>query len=96
MDKPKADLRYRITREKAIDYGHIESLMPGLDPHSPDGKNALKAVHQYLASLGHKGGKIGGKSTSPAKVRAAKRNGKLGGRPPKAKFQAIPGKRSRT
>jgi hypothetical protein len=31
-------------------------------------------------------GRIGGKSTSPEKIRAAKENGKLGGRPPKRKL----------
>ena len=29
---------------------------------------------EYLARIGHKGGRIGGKSTSPAKRRAARRN----------------------
>ena len=36
-------------------------------------------IKQYLASIGAKGGK----ATSKAKVKAAKANGKLGGRPKK-------------
>lgn len=34
------------------------------------------AVSAYLASIGSKGGKIGGKSTSPAKRKAARENAK--------------------
>jgi len=33
--------------------------------------------------MGRKGGKIGGLSSSPAKVAAVRENGKLGGRPRK-------------
>jgi hypothetical protein len=44
-----------------------------------------QAVRDYLAKLGRKGGKV----SSPAKAKAAKRNAKLGGwpkgRPRKAK-----------
>lgn len=40
---------------------------------------------KYLALIGSKGGKIGGLSTSPEKVKAAKANGKKGGRPKKNK-----------
>ncbi len=39
------------------------------------------AVREYLASIGKKGGA----SKTPAKVVAARENGKLGGRPPKKK-----------
>src|ERR1035437_4082192 len=46
------------------------------------------AVREYLAGIGRKGGKVGGKigglSTSPAKVAAARENGKKGGRPKKS------------
>ena len=35
------------------------------------------------AAMGRKGGKIGGLSSSPAKVAAVRENGKLGGRPRK-------------
>jgi hypothetical protein len=37
----------------------------------------------HAIALGKLGGKIGGKSHSRAKLAAAKRNGKLGGRPRK-------------
>jgi len=44
----------------------------------------MSALSSAAAMLGRKGGKIGGKSKSPAKIAAARRNGKLfGGRPPK-------------
>ena len=35
--------------------------------------------------LGQAGGRIGGRSKSPAKVAAARKNGKLGGRPRKVR-----------
>jgi len=37
----------------------------------------------FAVRIGRLGGRIGGKSTSPAKRAAARENGKLGGRPPK-------------
>ena len=40
----------------------------------------MNAITKYLASIGAKGGK----ATSKAKAKAAKVNGKLGGRPKKA------------
>jgi general stress protein YciG len=42
-----------------------------------------KAVKEWLAEIGRKGGEIGGQSTSAAKTAAARKNGKLGGRPRK-------------
>lgn len=39
------------------------------------------AVSKYLAAIG----KQGGKASTPAKVSAARKNGKLGGRPRKQK-----------
>lgn len=39
------------------------------------------ALREYLAKIGSRGGKVGGKSRSKSKVAAARRNGKLGGRP---------------
>jgi len=39
----------------------------------------------HAVALGKRGGQIGGKSTSQAKRRAAKRNGRKGGRPIAAK-----------
>jgi hypothetical protein len=42
-----------------------------------------KEVSEWLAKIGRKGGKIGGRSRSEAKVAAARRNAKLGGRPRK-------------
>src|ERR1700758_4950246 len=41
----------------------------------------LKAIRQYLKQIGQRGGSV----TSPEKARAARRNGKLGGRPRKVK-----------
>jgi hypothetical protein len=43
------------------------------------------AVSKYLAAIGRNGGVIGGQATTPAKRRAARANGKLGGRPRKKK-----------
>jgi hypothetical protein len=42
-----------------------------------------KAIQQYLKEIGKRGGLIGGKATSAAKTAAARKNGKLGGRPRK-------------
>ncbi len=42
-----------------------------------------KQVREWLAKIGRKGGKIGGRSKSAAKVAASRRNAKLGGRPRK-------------
>ena len=44
------------------------------------GPEYAESVQRYLASIGSKGGK----ATSKAKAKAAKVNGKLGGRPKKA------------
>jgi hypothetical protein len=44
-------------------------------------KQISNAVREYLAEIGHQGGKIGGLSTSRAKTRAGRRNGRKGGRP---------------
>jgi len=38
-------------------------------------------LSKAAAELGRRGGEIGGKATTKAKVQAAKANGKLGGRP---------------
>ena len=42
---------------------------------------ADQKVKDYLSKIGSKGGKLGGKSKSAAKVRAVRENGKKGGRP---------------
>jgi hypothetical protein len=42
-----------------------------------------KAIQQYLKEIGKRGGLIGGKAKSAAKTAAARKNGKLGGRPRK-------------
>lgn len=39
--------------------------------------------NRAAVALGRRGGKVGGKSTSAAKVAAARRNGARGGRPRK-------------
>lgn len=45
----------------------------------------MTSIERAAKVLGKLGGKIGGKSTSPAKLRACRENGKLGGRPRKVK-----------
>lgn len=40
-------------------------------------------LEKHAVTLGKKGGKIGGRSRSPAKIATAKANGKKGGRPKK-------------
>lgn len=37
----------------------------------------------HAVALGRRGGRVGGKATTPAKRRAAQENGKKGGRPKK-------------
>lgn len=37
----------------------------------------------HAVALGRRGGRVGGKSTSPAKIAAARVNGRKGGRPAK-------------
>jgi len=44
-------------------------------------KRISENVRKYLAEIGRQGGKIGSLSRSRAKVWAARRNGKKGGRP---------------
>lgn len=43
----------------------------------------MSAKNRAAASLGKKGGKVGGLSRSPAKIAAARANGAKGGRPSK-------------
>lgn len=45
------------------------------------GSDLANGLRQAAELLGRKGGTIGGKSRSEAKRRAAKENGRLGGRP---------------
>ena len=40
-----------------------------------------KTVSEYLSKIGARGGRVGGRATSEAKVKAVRENGKLGGRP---------------
>jgi general stress protein YciG len=42
-----------------------------------------KQAREYLAEIGRKGGKIGGKATTKRKADAARANGHKGGRPRK-------------
>lgn len=39
------------------------------------------AVRRYLAAIGSKGGKKGGRARTPAKIRASRINGRKGGHP---------------
>lgn len=78
MDE-KALINYVLTREKA-------PVFPGGRPLDPEEARRLaepwlEAMERYFADQGRKGGRIGGKSRSVAKVRAARENGSLGGRP---------------
>jgi len=51
-----------------------------------------KSVHKWLSKIGKLGGKVGGKVSSPAKTKAVRANGKLGGRPRKRKtFRPLAG-----
>jgi len=43
----------------------------------------MSALSSAAQLLGRKGGKASGKVWTPAKIAAARKNGKLGGRPPK-------------
>jgi general stress protein YciG len=89
MNKPKATLAYKVTREKAlaprIDY---DSMAPEIaavirQANQAAGEEWMAGIQAYLRSIGRKGGKVGGKASTPAKRRAARANGKLGGRPRK-------------
>jgi hypothetical protein len=40
-----------------------------------------KGARRYLAEIGRKGGLIGGRAKSEAKIEASRVNGRLGGRP---------------
>lgn len=42
-------------------------------------------IKRFFRANGTKGGKIGGKATTPAKQAAARKNGAKGGRPPKVR-----------
>lgn len=48
-----------------------------------------RSVREYLATIGSKGGKVGGKARSKAKIDAAKANGAKGGRPRKTKKSTV-------
>ena len=48
-------------------------------------QSIFMAKNRAAVSLGRRGGKVGGKSTSAAKQAAARENGKRGGRPRKEK-----------
>jgi hypothetical protein len=63
---------------KLLLFGYSEGMK---NPNIPE------AVREYLADIGSKGGKKGGRkggrARTRAKIAAARRNGKLGGRPKK-------------
>ena len=48
-------------------------------------KPITKTIREYLADIGARGGKKGGKVSSKAKTDAAIENGKKGGRPKKSR-----------
>jgi hypothetical protein len=54
-----------------------------------------KAVLEMFRNWGTKGGAKGGASTSDAKARAARENGKKGGRPRKKRAKSTPNRRRR-
>ncbi len=41
-------------------------------------------IKKVMREMGRKGGMVGGRSKSPAKVSAARENGRMGGRPKKS------------
>jgi hypothetical protein len=45
----------------------------------------MSAKNPAAVALGRLGGLVGGKAKTPAKKRASRANGRLGGRPPKKK-----------
>jgi hypothetical protein len=47
-------------------------------------RKMAKRKNPHAVALGRKGGLKGGRVSSPAKARAARANGRKGGRPPKA------------
>lgn len=49
-------------------------------------------LNEYMRKIGRAGGLKGGQATTPAKARASRLNGRLGGRPPKSR-QNPPGTR---
>lgn len=89
--KPKAELGkvkliYKFTRERAPDYLKSLGLKPNPELNQKAAEQWMRGIRTYLSELGRRGGKIGGKSTSLAKGRASRANGKLGGRPRKRKY----------
>jgi hypothetical protein len=73
-------MKYKITRDQAIAFK--------IDPSAEGDQIAAEyrdVISAYLSQIGAKGGKIGGCATTPAKRRASRANGKLGGRPMKVK-----------
>lgn len=89
--KPKAGLGSEesvtevVTHEPAPDYVKAFNLIPDRKANSEAAEQWTKGIQAYLQTIGRRGGKIGGKATTPAKRRASRENGKLGGRPPKRK-----------
>jgi general stress protein YciG len=95
MGKPKADLgtiaevRFKAgSRPRVSPLPEITESMP---PEVADmirnasadlGRQFFDSVpREYLAAIGRKGGLVGGSISTPSKRRAARENGKLGGRP---------------
>jgi len=77
MDKPKQVWKYKISREKAPTPQDL-----GLDKMTDEQWNrALEIIRKYHSEFARKGGLVGGKASTPAKRRAARKNGRLGGRP---------------
>ncbi|MGA9643067.1 MAG: hypothetical protein WBQ72_16840 [Terriglobales bacterium] len=97
MKKPKAGsgsadetkIKYRVTRAPAPPYTALYELtFPDLPPEVRAANEEIKrhwmeGIRAYLASIGREGGLVGGKASTPAKRRAARENGKKGGRPRK-------------
>ena len=74
-------LRYRVTREKAIDFGAYISR-PDLVANNADViAQWLQDLRQQRVEIARLGGQATAGISTPAKQRASRENGKLGGRP---------------
>jgi hypothetical protein len=85
---------YQCTRHKKLDHDYPECVVEArvavpeapeskIEPVSAEPKAKPKASSRW-AEYGQRGGRVGGISTSPAKVAAVRTNGARGGRPRKA------------
>jgi hypothetical protein len=89
VTKPKP-VSGTVTRERAPDYLKLLGLKAAPNREAAD--LWRQGIKSYLQEIGRRGGTIGGKSTSPAKQRSSRLNGRLGGRPRKDATKKSKGK----